>query len=107
MKTKQLLLLRDIDAEDLFVRGFVFAAGESDFYRENIEHVMEILESPEFVELLINEFSLREDLFNRDDTYELLRIEFSYNVVFVFRNKRGGGVKFNLGIDHVTLVESE
>jgi hypothetical protein len=105
MKTKKALLLNQVDREDYWVSGFVFNVQNTDFYEKSFNEIRDELESSEFIELLINRFYLGNGLFNGDESFKLVTIEWDSAVYFIFQNENGDQEEFKLSADYVDVIE--
>jgi len=104
---KKCLLLHTVDKEDYWISGISFIIPDStksfeDAYIWIVSH----LYSEEFINLLIQKYSLLEDSFHNDNSFNLKSVEWKYGVVFNFENSNKNMVSFKLLTEFITLFEN-
>ncbi len=103
---KQCLFLHTVDKEDYWVSGISFIIPDYiGVFEDAFEWVLANLYSEEFINLLIQKYSLLEDSFHDDKSFKLKSVEWKYGVVFNFENSTKDIVSFKLLTEFITLFD--
>lgn len=107
MKTGFLLRQTDIDGGIVFPLKEEPIHEESTHYEEDFNEIKEHLFSKEVANRLVNEFYLADDLFDGDQTFQLIEARWDYGVILIFRNDEGEDRVLRLNFDRISIFEPE
>ncbi len=103
---KKCLFLYTVDKEDYWVSGISFIVPDYiRVFEDAFEWILAYLYSEEFIDLLIQKYSLLEDSFHDDKSFKLKSVEWKYGVIFKFENSNEDIVSFKLLTEFITLFD--